>query len=367
MKTKLHNILFGFLLLCLMIHLAFSPLHWIKDKELDGYFEKPTDSVFVWKDYFTKKYQDSTEKYLNYSFGMFPAFIRINHQLEYSLFGNIHVKDVHRGKNGYLMRYYDNFFAERTFEKTRLEKYMRNYLILHDSLAVAGKNIVWVVAPDKNLVYSEYLPDSVQQRYHTNKFYEDFKQAFKENGLQLIDLNEQAIKDKDKYPFAVINKGGVHWTSSYAARMFDSVCSYLQRVDSVSIKNTFTDKKMNNPWAPDIDVEYAANLLVPLERDNIYFTTIASVSSAKDKKLLMIGDSFCHVWMWNKWYKECFHPASEFWYYNREANSLDNTFKRNVEHQRARELTKDFDTFIIVFSAANLEQLDYGFVEDMFR
>lgn len=363
---KVYNILTGFLILCMIFHFAFSPLHWIRDKELDGYYKVPEDTKFTVTGYLSRAFQDSTDKYLNYRFGLFPGFTRIHHQIEYSLFGNIQVQDVHRGKNGYLFRYYPNYFAGRHFAEGVTDAYADRYARFKDSLKAAGKNVIWIFTPDKNIVFREQLPDSLSGVSQQNRFYAQLKNSFDKKHIEYIDFNEQAINDKNKYPFAVINKGGVHWTSSYAARCYDSLCRYWKRTMDISISNTFTDKPQRNPWGPDIDIEYAANLLVPLEKENIFFTTVASQSNAKDKKILLIGDSFMHVWMWNSWVKECFSSESEFWYYNREANQLDNTLKRTLDHKNVRESISKFDTFVIVYSAANIEQLDYGFMEDVY-
>lgn len=367
MKKNMHNILFfALFFLCFCTHFLFAPLHLIKDKPLEGYYRKNDSVRFSMKDYFLRRFQDSTDAYINYSFGLFPAFTRIHHQLRYSLFNELNVRDVHPGKNGYLFRYVDGYFSERTFEAARLETYIRRYSAFSDSLKAAGKNVIWVIAPDKNIVYSEYLADNIRHTDKINGFYQALKAAFSNAHIPCLDFNAAAIAEKNRYPFAVCNKGGVHWTQAYSARCFDSLCIYLGKTSGIAISNTITTEKKNNPWVPDIDIEAAANLLAPLERGHNYFSGITSQSNAKNKKLLLIGDSFCHAWAWNGWLQQCFDPASEFWYYNREAHRLDDTFVRSLDHKHTRSTVSGFDTFIILFSAGNVEQLDYGFMEDVY-
>lgn len=323
--------------------------------------------VFGWKDYFSRGYQDSTEKYINYQFGLFPGFTRIHHQLEYSLFGKINVHDVHKGENGYLMRYCEGCISDRTFERNRLKNYFDKYTRFSDSLMKAGKNIVWLIAPDKNIVFSEYLPFSLHHSVIINGFYWDLKQALNMNKVDYIDFNEAAFRDRNRYPFAVINKGGVHWTQSYSARCFDSLCKYWSGKTNIQISNTFEDNQRKTAWQPDMDIEAAANLLAPLDKDNLYYTEVKSTSNAHLKKVLLIGDSFCHMWAWNRWLQKNVHPESEFWYYNRDLNTIEGTKKGEVAHTHARQVIEKFDTFIILFSAANSEQLDYGFLEDVYK
>ncbi|MCW3082845.1 MAG: sugar O-acetyltransferase precursor [Bacteroidetes bacterium] len=368
MKKRTLNILFFLLFfICLLLHFLFSPLHLIKDKPLEGYYPKPPETTFNLPDYFSRRYQDTTEKYINYQFGLFPGFTRVHHQLEYSWFNKINVQDVHIGKQGYLFRYVSGYFDDKTFPEGKLDLYIKRYSKFSDSLKAAGKNVIWVIAPDKNIVYSEFLADSVKHPALINGFYQSLKNAFKQNAITYLDFNELGIAEKNKYPFAVCNKGGVHWTQAYAARCFDSVCTYLSGTTAISIKNTISNKKNNTPWTPDVDIEAAANLLMPLEKNNNYFSTVESQSNVKNKKVLLIGDSFCHVWAWNSWMQQCFSSESEFWYYNREVHQLDDEYIKDRDHAATRSNISKFDTFIILFSAGNVEQLDYGFMEDVYK
>lgn len=364
MQNLKYNILFGFLFLLLIIHFAFSPLNIIMDLPLHGYYEKPKQTAFSLEDYFTRTYQDSTEKSIKYAFGLFPGFTRIHHQLEYSLFDRVFVKDVSRGKNGYIFRYCPGCMTDEEFDEEAIDNYLDNYSKLKDSLKVAGKNIVWIIAPDKNIIYSEYLPQPHPLKI--DGFYWSFKNACNRKKVQIIDFNEVAYYEKNKFPFAVSNKGGVHWTQPYAARCFDSLCNYLSVISDISIKNDITYNKTKNPWDPDFDAEQAANLLIPLEKkENFYFAKVLSHSNAKNKKVLLIGDSFCHAWMWNNWMKNAFSPESEFWYYNREANTIDNTFIKTLDHKNVREYTQKFDIFIFLFTAVSVKNLDNGFINDL--
>jgi hypothetical protein len=331
-----------------------------------GYYEKPSSTAFTLNNYFSRNYQDSTEKNIKYKFGLFPGFTRIHRQIEYSFFNKIHVQDVYKGENGYLFRYSLTSITDKKFEPSALDHYLETYSKLSDSLKAAGKNIVWIIAPDKNIVFSEYL--SVPHPAEINGYYWSFKTAIKKKKLPVIDFNELAYREKNRYPFAVSGKGGVHWTQPYAARCFDSLCNYLSAHTSISINNTINYKRTKNPWDPDYDIEQSANLLIPLEgKENCYFADIVSKTNAKNKKALLVGDSFCHAWLWNNWMKNPFGPGSEFWYYNREreAYSFGNTFIKKLDHKNVRDYIRNFDTFIIVFSAANMEMLDYGFINDI--
>ena len=104
-----------------MFHFAFYPLHIFKDLPLDGYY-KPAENVeFNLSNYFSRRFQDSTEKNINYQFGLFPGFTRIHHQIEYSFFDHVFVRDVYKGKYGYLMRYCKGCISDDGFNENTIQ------------------------------------------------------------------------------------------------------------------------------------------------------------------------------------------------------------------------------------------------------
>jgi hypothetical protein len=366
MRKRKADILFWILVAFLLLHLLFYPLPLIKDQPLAGFFRLPLKVEFSLKNYFSRSFQDSTEKYINYKMGLNPGFTRIHHQMEYSLFNRLHAYDVHAGKDNYLFRYCKGCITEGTFAPPVLERFMQRYLAFADSLEKAGKKVVWVIAPDKNFVFSEKLSPELHQPDEICGFYWSLKKAFKENKISFLDFNELAFREKNKYQYPVFTKGGVHWSQAYAARCFDSLCNYLSARSDIQIRNTIKYNRQQKPWNPDIDMEIASNLLARIPEDDFYLAEMTS-KVAKKKKLLLIGDSFTYAWTWPGDMARCFDPASEFWYYNRERNLLSgNKTTGNVDHANARKEIASFDTFIFVFTALNAENLDYGFMDDLY-
>lgn len=369
MKTKKYTVMFVVLFLFLVLHLLFYPFQLIKDAPLSGYFQKPSAPEFSAEAYFSKALQDSTENYLKYNFGLFPGLTRIHNQLEYSLFDKLNVHDVYKGKEGYLHRYTKDYFEKKTYGSYTLSHYLDLLKRFSDTLALKGKKVIWVITPDKSIVYKETLPEGIDISQPINGYYEEFKAGLKAGKFNYIDFNELAIAEKNVFPFPVCTKGGVHWTQAYAARCFDSLCKYMAAVSDIKIKNKLEYYETGTVWGPDYDIENAANLLVPLERqDSCYLAKVTTESSASTKKLLLVGDSFCHAWMWNKFFKSGISASSEFWYYNRDATLFDNApIKRNPDNLPINQYIEKFDIVVITFSAGNLYMLDYGFLEDVFK
>jgi hypothetical protein len=112
-------------------------------------------------------------------------------------------------------------------------------------------------------------------------------------------------------------------------------------------------------------MERAANLLVPIETEGFYAVEMKVDTLRKKKRLLLIGDSFCDAWTWPRKIEKCFDAGSEFWYYNREKRNLSGEKTGMLSHKGTREQIREFDTFIILFTALNTEYLDYDFMKDV--
>ncbi|MFL5763759.1 MAG: alginate O-acetyltransferase AlgX-related protein [Bacteroidia bacterium] len=367
MKKK-SSILFWVLFACFALHWLFFPLGIIKDLPLSGYYRLPGKVELSAKSYLNGSFQDSVDLYVGRKMGLVPGFTRVHHQLEYSAFDKLHAYDVHAGLDNYLFRYCPGCITAGTFDKAMLDEYITRYLIFQDSLKAAGKNIVWIIAPDKNFIYSEKLSPELKHPDEISGFYWTLKKEFRRRGVNFIDFNELAWREKNKFEFPVFTKGGVHWSQAYAARCFDSLCQYLSERTPVKIKNEVQYRKADKAWDSDIDMESASNLLIPVSEGPFYLADVTSESNAKKKKLLLIGDSFTYAWTWPGYVAKCFDPASEFWYYNREENILKgNKVLGELDHSNTRKKIKSFDTFVFVFTALNAENLDYGFMDDVYR
>jgi hypothetical protein len=350
----------------MLFHLLFYPLGLIKDLPLNGFYKLPDTVAFTAENYFSHRFQDSNEVRINQSMGLFPGLTRIHHQIEYSFFDRVHAHDVYKGKNAYLFRYCEGCLSDRTYPSPGIDHFMILYKRFQDSLEAQGKTVVWVIGPDKAFVYNEYLPGDLKLPVNFQGFYWSLKESLKKNGVNYIDFNELAYREKNKYPFRSFYRGGVHWTQAYAARCFDSVCRFLESKHFADIRYSMRTHAVNQPWANDIDMERSANLLIPLEDTGFYNVEIIPDSLQKKKKLLLVGDSFCYPWVWPHQIGFCFAKGSEFWYYNRERDDLFGNPIKNVDHKNMRKQIKDYDLFIILFNPLNAEYIDYDFISDVY-
>src|SRR6478609_5160143 len=89
--TARHILFFSFLVLLLVWSLVRTP-------DLKGAIEKPVYNDFNFESWFNGEYQEQVEKYVNESFGFRSFFVRINNQIDYSLYNKLHASAVVMGK-----------------------------------------------------------------------------------------------------------------------------------------------------------------------------------------------------------------------------------------------------------------------------
>jgi hypothetical protein len=366
MKNAVYNVLFVAVILLLLLHLAFSNAEFLRGRPLHGSYQKSAEPRFSPQAYFSLDFQDSTESFVKTNFGFSPPLIRLHHQFEYSVFDRVNVVDVHKGRDGYLFRYAPTYFDGETYVPDTLKNFLKRYAAFGDSMKQKGKKIIWVIAPDKSSVLPEFLPDIIRHRLRSpaNSFYADFKDQMLARKFDVLDFNALACNEKTKYPFPVFSRVGVHWAHPYAARCFDSLCNYLSAKGAVDLHTEIHSFPVTIPWEPDLDMESAANLMFPLQKEPFFHATLNCQGQCKQKKVLLIGDSFCYAAMWQGWFASCFSPESEFWYYNREATRINNEPLPALDHSQTHRAVEKFDLIIFLFSAGNLHMLDWGFLKD---
>jgi hypothetical protein len=101
MQKKL-TILSAFLLLVWLLPFVQTILPFIKSDKVRGSFVPAKDTTLTLQTWWEGTYQKKKNSYLNDNVGFYSDFVRINNQLDYSCFGELHAKSVLIGKENYL-------------------------------------------------------------------------------------------------------------------------------------------------------------------------------------------------------------------------------------------------------------------------
>ena len=298
------------------------PLKPLNGVTLDA--EKP---VFDKESYCSGDFAKQEEAYLGQHFGFREPVIRLYNQYLWSCYRKTYAQDVTAGKKGWL--YYpasvrDYYGKEMLLWQNSPEDAQRNFdrdvkhlNWVRTILKENGVELLVFIAPEKGVLYSEYLPDGEYDTatFNACKYYE---QRFQETGFPCIEMTRWFQQMKDTVDYPLIPQAGAHWLfpSVYAVDSLLRLMEELKEVDLPKLKIGKLHESDNH--GADNELEHLLNLELSLPH-SFGFAPTAEVTVECDSttvkpRVLFIGNSF--FWAFQKYLplEELFENV-EFWYY----------------------------------------------------
>ena len=375
-----YGILFGLLMVFLfsfMIQEHFKPF---KTKELMGYFLKPEKPKFSWEWYKNGYFQQSIEKYITNNYGFREPIIRLYHQYCWDLFGKEYVSYIHSGKERWL--YYghniEDYYGTEMYHwypdaEAARQGYEQEVRLMNKVKGILDEydvTLLTFIAPSKDVVYPEYLPNKNFDTTSLNAR-EYFSERFAATGLPCVEMNEFFLRMKDTCAFYLFQPTGDHWNFScvYAA---DSLLRYMEQLRGLHLPKIqygaeyLSSCRLND--TQDRDLEGDLNLMRPIrlnhkfdykERD--YWITTNSTTTKP--AVLFIGNSFLNRIIDYIPPKEVFSDF-QFWYYNKVAYQSTEKYADSVASLNRLDYLLDADYIVWYSSASQMYRATEGFAED---
>ena len=281
-----------------MIQHVFKPI--TNEYTLYGSYTEAKDTLFTGSTWFNASYQKREEKFLNENFGFREFFVKLDNEITYSVYKDLKLLDVFRGKDGYFFNSsFFNTYSGRDYKGDSYADSIFNYIIkLNELMASKKKKLMVCFAPCKESFYSEYLPDSCLPYIRKKNYYSYYKDQINKNNIPVLDLNEYFLQLKSGSPYPLFVKGAVHWTT-YGT--FVAMDTLFKRIGHEIGKKTLqiklssfdvTDSARDN----DDDIIKAMNLLRRIEGETLAYPswqfTNENDSNIYKPKVMVIGDSF---------------------------------------------------------------------------
>ena len=140
----LEKILFVIIMIVMLLPAIQKEFKIMPDKKLQGDFKLADKPVFSWESWNEGVFQTDFDKWLEDHIGFRNFFVRINNQIDFSLFGEVHADGVVLGKENvlyefdYIREYTGNDFVgyylidKRIRQLTFLQKHLKeNYGLLN--------------------------------------------------------------------------------------------------------------------------------------------------------------------------------------------------------------------------------------------
>lgn len=272
---------------------------YTNDQELEGAYIAGTDTCLNSSTWHSRIYQDKKEGFLNENFGFRNLLVKLNNQIDYSVFEDNNLPDIFRGKNGYLFNSsFFNSFSGRSYNGDRYADSVFNTVkTLNDYLVARNKKLLVCFAPCKESYYTEFLPDTCLPFIKKQSYYSYYKQKLIANNIPLLDYNSYFLSLKKNIPHPLFAKGAVHWTTYGTYIALDTLLerisfelhkkTYQIRIKSVQISDTAR--------ANDDDITRTMNLLYKVKSEKLAYPEVEYVNS-KDScytpKVVIVGDSY---------------------------------------------------------------------------
>jgi hypothetical protein len=361
-------IFIGIISLFLLLLLQ-SMLPVVKVRPLQGAVSIPEKPEFSWKGWFEGTYQQQEEEYFNETFGFRNIFVRINNQLDYSLFKIIHAKDVIEGKEGYLyeLNYFKAYNGEDYKGLQFIEEMINKIKVIQDSLKKRGVDFVLVLAPGKASFFPEYIPDSYSTKLDTTN-YEVLVPLAIEKGINVLDLNSLFISQRNISKYPLFPQYSIHWSIYGATVAMDTILKFIEKVRGVDMPEIRIDSM---EWVhayrpPDYDIADGMNMLFRKKTFPMGYPHVTYVRENKAKeKVLAIADSYYWTIYGNGVAWELFDDP-EFWFLYNELHSVKAGGIIPREQIDLRTVLEKQDVVMLLGTEANYSRLGWGFVDDAY-
>jgi hypothetical protein len=363
-----------FIFIILLLPLVQQNLHVINNGKLYGYFEPARDIHFSWQKWFDGTFQQGKSNYHNDSVGFRPALVRLNNQIEFSLFNKM-TGWITLGLNDCL---FDESYikaytgADFTGEKVILERLLKLKAI-SDTLANSGKSFVLVYAPNKAFFYPENIPEHYisQKKEKTNL--QVYKHIGDSLGINQIDFNAWIISMKKTSKELLFSKQGIHWTNYAAFIAGDSLVRYIEKMRRIKMLHPVCSQIIHtdNPVSPDADTREMTNLIFPAVKETFSYPVFKYIEDTTTKKprVIFIGDIFVFNMLNNQMPQSATTDWQLWFYFGYVINSSNNEItQRNLlikNYDWKNEINKA-DCIVMLYSSTNLSHLGDSFIEQAY-
>jgi hypothetical protein len=161
----------------------------------------------------TRAFVGEMESYFNDHFGFRNQLVRWNNHWKAQLFDDASGREVLLGRQGWLFHSGDQMFEHWNRQKTWSAEDLANWRQLlelrRDRLRARGIGYLFVVPPDKQTVYPEYVPEWMERSLKPSKIHQLTEYMNTSSTVEVLDLSAPLIAAKELRPTYL--KTDTHW------------------------------------------------------------------------------------------------------------------------------------------------------------
>ena len=354
--------LFTLLSVVLLLPFLQQCLHFVESGPLLGAFTRSPDVAFSYKGWLAGSYQKQKTLFLNDGVGFRPDLVRVNDQINCSVFRKLAGGDAQLGVDNYLfsMAYIDEYEGRMyCLSERQARDEIRKLKQIQDTLDRMGKTFVFTYAPSKPYIFPEKIPRILRSRgVQKPNSYGAFKRLSDSFGVRQLDFNALFMAMKDTAP-DIFTKQGCHWSLRGSLLAADTLIKFIERERKIEMPEIVITKMAYSdvPRSPDNDLLNSINLIWPVAQERFCYPEYHySPGDKKTKpKTVFIGDSF--VWQWiDQGVMENATSDWEFWYYFGQVNdqkTRGGAAATALDNYDWPKVMLDADCVVVVFTPMN--------------
>ncbi len=371
-----------FIIMGLLIALVLVQTHLrpFGDMFLSGAEGKKPIAAFTPSAFFNGTFQDTVEAWLKQHVGFRGFLIKLDNQINYSLFNEFsrnHPRRLILGKKLQLFEepYIDLYNRVSVADHDALEKKVASLKLLQKSLKRRNITLMLIVTPSKTTIYPEYIPDRMVMTRNLDRkdSYQTLLPLLERHGINFIDGRKMFLELKREGERQLFPSSGTHW-SLYGGYLFTArMITEMERMSGrrlarIASRGTVVSSE---PIDLDKDIARLANVLFTraLFTEYLYPETRTDAPRGSWRPgVLIIGSSFC----WNILHylgaHGVFRPL-DFYYYFNTAYSYPEKTRRPIDRERVdwrgKVLSRDF--IILEVNEVAIGEMGYDFIETALR
>ncbi|MEZ5083695.1 MAG: hypothetical protein R2750_09620 [Bacteroidales bacterium] len=370
-SSEIHKALIIILIVFVSLQAVQFVANVIPINPLHGVTVQNSIEEFNSKTWLDQSFQDELSGYIDFNFGFRPLYIRLYNQMQYSFFKQTNANNIYVGKQSYLYEgsYIASYYGKNFIGKQTIDINIKKLEEILQFLNTMNTELLILIAPSKAYYYPDYFPDELVTKKEINN-YEYYLEVLPRSTIPFVDFNRWFVQQKQSTPYPLMTKNGIHWSEYGSVLAADSILKTVGFLLGKNMAGLSWDgvEYCNKPSSTDYDLERLLNLIFPLPgRDYAYPQNLAIKADSTSFKpsVLFIGDSF----FWNinfPAFKSAFKSV-QFWYYNRLVDPASNQPGLEVNELTMISALEKNDIIILLSSTPNLQNLGYGFIDNVYN
>ena len=368
-KMGLKQLVLALMVVSLFIPMVQKQFRLVNEKPLKGFFDIAAFPEFTLQSWNAGAYQPQMEKAINENAGFHDWLVKLQCQINYSIFNISKFQTVIVGKDGYLYdkAYIDGYTGKDFIGKERIALQVEKAEVVARELKKKNITLLFALAPGKASYFPEHIPDALKQQQpaadSTN--YQCYARLLQLSELNYIDLRSYFTSQKSKSKYPVYSQTGVHWGQYACFVAIDTIAKRLEELNHTRLnKPSINSIELRDTLIrTDNDEGDLMNVFSELPHYKMGYLTYRYHRDTNQTKpnLLAISDSYFSNMVATGCIDSLFANWS-YWNYNKGVSSdkTDKTFsfKKEIEKRNA---------ILIIATDASLAAFPFGFIDEAYE